>query len=189
MRSCPSVNFPAPMPYTGMSMSSAMALPSSGGTASRSRANAPASWIARASWISSSALAAVRPCALKPPSCPLLWGVRPIWPMTRMPGVRDPPDLVRHPPSPLQLDGVHARFLEEAPGIRDGVIHACLVGQEGHVPHHERGGGAPAHGLAVDDALIHGDGNGAVVPVDHHTQGISTRIMSIPASSAKWAMG
>ncbi len=94
-----------------------------------------------------------------------------------------------HPDAALELDGVHVRFLEEAHGVLHGLLVGDLVGTEGHVTHDEGVRRAAAHGLAVADAVFHGHGDGPLVPQGDHAQGVPTRIMSIPAASAKLAMG
>ena len=55
------------------------------GTASSTSAKQPAASSASASRTSCAAFAAVRPCALKPPSAVADCGVRPMWPITGTP--------------------------------------------------------------------------------------------------------
>ena len=74
--------------------------------------------------------------------------------------------------TPFELDRVDIRLLEEPDGVLNGLFIGYLVTPKGHVADHKCVGRAPPHGLAVDNALVHGHGDGALIAVHAHAKGI-----------------
>jgi hypothetical protein len=64
----------------------------------------------------------------------------------------------------LELDRVHPALLQEAGGVGDPLLDRALVGPEGHVADQQRVLRAAGHGLRVVEHLVHGDGEGVLVP-------------------------
>jgi hypothetical protein len=73
----------------------------------------------------------------------------------------------------FELDGLGAALLYKSAGIAQGVLQGYLVGHEGHIAHEQGPFGCPGHGTGMVDHIGHGDGKGAVVTQNGHTQGIA----------------
>ncbi len=73
----------------------------------------------------------------------------------------------------LELDRVHARVLDEAPGVAYRVAGVGLVAQERHVAHEQRTVRPAAHRAGVVQHLLHGDRQRVGVPEDDHGQRVA----------------
>ena len=88
-------------------------------------------------------------------------------------GGHDGLDGAGHRPPAFQLDGIHAGFLQKAPGIAHRLAGGGLVRHERHVADEVRGLGAARHGLGVVEHVFHGHGQGGLVAQHHHAQGVA----------------
>ena len=73
----------------------------------------------------------------------------------------------------FQLDGVHAGFLQETPGIPHGFDRRGLVGHKGHVANQQGVLRPASHSFAVVQHILHGDRQGVGVAQDHHAERIA----------------
>ena len=73
----------------------------------------------------------------------------------------------------FELDGVHAGFLEETPGVFDGLAGGDLVGHKRHVTDQQGVFGAAGDSFTVVEHIVHGDGQGAFITQHDHAEGIT----------------
>src|SRR3970040_453076 len=71
---------------------------------------------------------------------------------------------------PLQLDRLGAGLLQKSTGVPHPVFHAGLKRAERHVGYEEGPLHPSAHGAPVSPHLLHGDGQGGLIPEPHHGQ-------------------
>ena len=84
----------------------------------------------------------------------------------------DGPDPVADRRAPFQLHGVGAGLLHQPAGVGHRLLHGDLIAHKGHVHHHEGGLAGPGHAAAVDDHLLHGDGEGVRIALHGHAQAV-----------------
>src|SRR5690606_30928291 len=82
-------------------------------------------------------------------------------------------DLRDDPAAALQLDRVRAGLLEEPGGGPQRLGHVRLVRAERQVGDHHGALGAADDGGGERDQVVHGHGDGRVVPVHHHRGGVA----------------
>ena len=73
----------------------------------------------------------------------------------------------------LELDGVHARLLDEAHGVAHRVLVGDLVGAEGHVGDDERPPRAARCGAREEEHVLHRGRDGGVVAEHGHGGGVA----------------
>jgi hypothetical protein len=78
----------------------------------------------------------------------------------------DPADLLRTADAALELHRVRVGLLHEPERGVQGFVGAGLVGAERHVRHHECAADRAGDGAGEGDEVVHGDGEGRVVPED-----------------------
>ena len=91
----------------------------------------------------------------------------------RNPCVDQGPDRGRHAGTPLQLDGLAVRLLEEPAGRAEGLSRRDLVAEEWQVRHDQRTPRGPRDHLRVVDDLVEGDPEGRLPALDHGPQRIA----------------
>ena len=108
------------------------------------------------------------------PACRPTAGVRPMWPITVMPALRDRAH--RSAPSsrpPSSLTASMPASFRKRPALRTASAAVGLVGHERHVADQIGVLCAPPHGLAVMDHLLHRHRHGRVVAQHDHAQRIA----------------
>ena len=138
------------------------------GTASSTIEKQPAASSASASSYSCTAFAALRPCALKPPSIVAVCGVRPMWPITGMPADVSARTRESIGPAPSSLTASAAASLTKRIAVSSACCVAHLVRAERQVGDHERPAGAAVDGAREDDHLVDRRGHGRVVAEHDH---------------------
>ena len=64
-------------------------------------------------------------------------------------------------------------FFHQPTGILEGLLRADLETHEGHIGHEQAAAHAPGHQTGVIDHLLHGDGQGVLLPLNHHAERIA----------------
>ena len=89
------------------------------------------------------------------------------------PAADERPHAREHRPGALELDGLGARLLEEADGVRDRLVVGDLEGAERHVGDHERPLRAARDRAREHDHLVDRRGDGRLVAEHDHRGGVA----------------
>ena len=113
-------------------------------------------------------MAAVRPCALKPPSMVALCGVRPMWPITGMPASVSAWTRESIVPAPSSFTASAPASFTKRIAFSKRLLVGDLERAERQVGDDERTPRAARHRAREQEHLVHRRGHGRVVAEDDH---------------------